>query len=313
MLRALIPAALAAASAVAMTAPAYAQVPSYTTKGPTEAKYLATGPWTVTKTVSATACDSENRLCDIFRPTNLGTNPIKGIASGFKHPVISWANGSGQQPAVYEYLLRHLASWGFIVVASRDDGTGNGATTSSAAQYMINQGNTASSTFYNKVDTANFAALGHSQGAASVVNLHARKNPLFKTFVAYHTSPWFFSLLCCNVTPSTYNNSGVTKSILHWTSDPDSGNLDWYNPVPAPALKAHAQLKYTNHGDVGQGNQINCANSGCGQGTYGYLGYSTAWLMWQLQGATDGANAFKPGGEFFLQNASWSMNVSNIP
>lgn len=309
MLKAFIAAALAATLAV----PAAAQVPAYTTKGPIEAKYQALGPWAVTKTVSAVACDTENRLCDIWYPTNLGTNPIKGLASGFKHPVVSWANGSGQTPIIYEYYLKHLASWGFVVVASRDDGTGNGKTTADAAQYIINQGNSSSSVFYDKIDTANFAAVGHSQGGASVTNLHARKNPLFKTFIGFHTSPWFFSLLCCNVIPGTYNGSGVTKSIFQWSSTPDSGTPDWYNPVPAPALKAFALLKYANHGDVGSGATPNCPNSGCAQGAYPYLGYSTAWLMWQLQGATDGGNAFKQGGEFFLPNINWTTNLSNVP
>lgn len=309
----MLKATIAASLAIAVAASANAQVPSYTTKGPIEAKYQAQGPWAVSKTVSATSCDRENRLCDIWYPSNLGTNPIKGLSSGFKHPVISWANGSGQTPAIYEYFLQHLASWGFIVVASRDDGTGNGGTTADAASYMITQGNTSSSIFYNKVDAANFGAAGHSQGGASITNLHARKNATFKTYVGLHTAPWFFSALCCNVVPSTYNGSGVTKSIFQWSSTPDSGTPDWYNPVPSPALKAYALLKYTNHGDVGQGAIPGCANSGCAQGTYGYLGYSTAWLMWQLQGATDGGTAFKQNGEFFLPNPNWTMNLSNIP
>lgn len=309
----MLKALLAASLAFLVSAPALGQTPAYTVKGPIEAKYQSQGPWAVSKTVSSVKCDRENRLCDIWYPTNLGSNPISGVQTGFKHPVISWANGSGQVPAVYEFFLRHLASWGFVVVASRDDGTGNGDTTVDAANYILNESAKSSSVFYGKLDRSNMGAIGHSQGGASISNLHARKNPLFKTYIGYHTSPFFFSLLCCNVIPSTYNGSGVTASVFQWSSTPDSGTPDWYNPVPSTALKAYAQLKYTKHGDIGQGASPTCSNSGCAQGPAGYLGYSTAWLMWQLQGAADGGAAFKQNGEFFIPNDNWSTNLSNVP
>lgn len=309
MLKALIPASLALGAVACTQAPA----PTYTAKGPIEAKYQARGPWAVTRTISASSCDRENRMCDIWYPTELGSNPLKKMSEGFKHPVISWANGSGEQPGTYSYFLQHLASWGFIVVASRDDGPGEGGTAVDAAQYIINKSNAASSIFYNNVDIANIGAVGHSQGGASVTNLHARKNPLFKTFIALHTSPGWFAQLCCDVQPETYDGSGVTRSIFQWTSTPDSGRPHWYDPVPAPALKAYAALTYARHGDVGQGVGIDCANSRCAQGVRPYLGYSTAWLMWQLQGARDGGDAFKQNGEFLLPDTDWTAALSNVP
>jgi hypothetical protein len=64
--------------------------PNLPTK-PIEQKYYADGPWTVSTTVTATACDSKGDVCDIYFPTNLGAN-------GFHHPIVVWANGSATSP-----------------------------------------------------------------------------------------------------------------------------------------------------------------------------------------------------------------------
>ncbi|MGW5569893.1 hypothetical protein ACWEVD_01725 [Nocardia thailandica] len=285
-------------------------VPAYTTKGPIEAKYQAQGPWAVAKADSGTSCDREQHLCDVWYPAALGTNPLTGAQSGFQHPVLVWANGSGQAPTVYQYYLQHLASWGFIVVTSRDDQTGDGGTTIDAANYLITQAQTPSSVFYGKVDLAEFAAAGHSQGGSSITNLHVHNNPIFKTYVGIHTAPPFFAKFCCGVEPSSYTGATVSGSMFQWSSVNDSGTTDWYDAVPANVQKAFALLQYTNHGDVA--GLPECPDSGCAQGAYGYLGYSTAWLMWQLQGARDGQAAFAPGGEYYLPNPNWARNLSNV-
>ena len=42
------------------------------------------------------------------------------------HPIISWGNGTGVSPSGYAWLLGHLASWGFVVIASESRNTGSG-------------------------------------------------------------------------------------------------------------------------------------------------------------------------------------------
>ncbi|MEV0341796.1 hypothetical protein AB0H49_22500 [Nocardia sp. NPDC050713] len=297
-------------SAGSTVPPVSKDVPGYTPKGPIEAKNQVQGPWAVSQTVSTEACDREQRLCDIWYPSDLGANPLPGQQDGFKHPVIAWANGSGQTPAVYAYYLQHLASWGFIVVASRDDQTGDGGTTADAATYIFEQDKLPSSVFHDKVDTTNVGAAGHSQGGAAIANLHAHASPIFTTYVGFRTAPGFFAGWCCGVTPDTYAGSAVSASIFQWSSTSDSGTPDWYDAVPETAQKAYARLEHTHHGDIG-GNP-GCLDAGCGQGAYGYLGYSTAWLMWQLQGAADGKAPFEQEGEFFRPEPNWSQSLSNV-
>ena len=302
---------LAGALALALAGCAHAPAPVYAVKGPIEARYQAKGPWAVSKLVTDEPCDRENRLCEIWYPTDLGRNPLKGQARGFKHPLISWANGSGQKPMVYAYFLEHLASWGFIVVAAQDESTRDGATTLDAAEYLLKQGRTPSSRFYGKVDASNVGAVGHSQGGAAITSLHAHGNGLFKAYVGFHTAPSWFARVCCNVTPDSYVGSEVTAPILQWSSRPDSGRPDWYEPVPASAPKAYALLTYTHHPDIAA--TPGCTNQPCGQGVEPYLGYSTAWLMWRLQGVNEAGVAFGQKGEFMRPNPSWSLNLSNIP
>lgn len=291
---------------------AQAQIPA--PKGPVEAKYRADGPWTVSTVATTTACDRENKLCDIYYPTNLGTNPIKGLSSGFKHPVIVWANGTGIQSPQYGYYLRHLASWGFIVIASRDDGTGSGGTTIDAANYIIGRGNTSGNIFFGKVDGTNVGASGHSQGGSTILKLASNNTAPFKAYVPIHGVGGFFGLLCCGLTTNNLASVQSSRSILFMgaTGDNDNANenIAFYNATAAGASKAVGILKTSGHSDIF--GSPTC--SVCVIGSYGYLGYPTAWFMWKLQGATDVQVAFKAsGGEFMAAHAGWNFNNSNVP
>lgn len=299
----------ALALAFALPGCADARAPEYRVKGPIEAKYQAQGPFGVKKTVSTDPCDREKRFCDIWYPAKLEEAGGRRATRAMRYPVVSWANGSGQKPEVYDHFLRHLASWGFIVVATRDESTGNGDTTEDAASYVVDLGRDRSSVFFNKVDADNVGAAGHSQGGAAVTSLQARGSPLFKTFIGFHTSPSWFAGLCCKITLKSYRASRGTASIFQWSSKPDSGRPDWYDAAPSGVDKAYALLTYTKHGDIGQGASSTCSSSGCGQGPAAYLGYATAWLVWHLQNEEEAAAAFTPNGEFVRRAPGWTTSL----
>lgn len=299
-----------------MASAAHAQIPA--PKGPVEQKYRATGPWGAVSTAATTAvCDRENNLCDIWYPTNLGTNPITGVSSGFKHPVISWANGTGSPSSKYDYYLRHLASWGFIVIASRDLGTGSGGTTTDAANYIIGRGNAAGNIFSGKVDATNVGASGHSQGGASVIKLASNNTAPFKAFVPIHGPGSWFAVLCCGLSNSNMASTPASKSILFMggMGDPDNANENrsYYTATSNAATKAVGILNTSKHDDI-QGSPGCGTIASCSVGIYAYLGYPTAWFMWKLQGAMDVQAAFKSSGSEFVQaNAAWNFNQSNVP
>jgi hypothetical protein len=89
-----------------------------------------------------------------------------------------------------------------------------------------------------------------------------------------------------------------------------NSNTSFYNATPAGLTKAKAILKGGAHDDIT--GDPTCVLL-CSNGVYGYLGYPTAWLMWQLQGAADGPDAFRqPDGEIFRETVNWQGMISNV-
>lgn len=124
----------------------------------------APGPFTVvTETevgpLAGEGEDGEPVPFTLFRPETLGED-------GRCHPIITWGNGTGSTPALYGVLLRHLASHGFLVIGSDSPNVARGEPPPMVvgAEWLIEQNGDAASPFYQKVDTRNVGATGHSQG-----------------------------------------------------------------------------------------------------------------------------------------------------
>lgn len=113
---------------------------------------------------------------DLYYPTNLG-------AGGFKHPILTWGNGSFGKPSQVGYLLNHMASWGFVVIASEDSMTGPGQTILDAAKFLVNANSDSASIFFIKLNVSQIGAFGHSQGAGGAINALIKSGGLIKTVV----------------------------------------------------------------------------------------------------------------------------------
>lgn len=184
------------------------------------------------------------------------------------------------------------------------------------------------SPFYQRIDFAHVGAAGHSQGASGAANAMFHSGGVIKTTVTFElpNQNWCNPADNCLLTPtltggsgSIFYVSGTADSLI--APDTQSGGTQlnsqtaWYNATPSTMLKAKGLLKGANHNDVT--GTPGCGLLGflkaCANGVYGYLGYPTAWLAWQLKGDAVAGAAFKTGtGEFFTANA-WQGRVSNIP
>jgi len=295
---------------------------SYRANGPIERRYAAEGPWETTTTVSTGACDRENNVCDIWYPTRLGSNPLKGMTSGFRHPVVVFANGTAERvPAEKNaYLLRHLASWGFIVIRSRDGSTGQGDTVIDATNHLLDLSRDPASVFYGKVDAGNIGLAGHSQGAATAALLFSRNSTLFKTYVPIATP----LRAVCVVADCTIDLGALPKvtrgSIFYVGGDLDvisslPTNVGYYLPTANGVDKVMGMIALGGHTEI-EGSP-DCASGGipasCNLGVYPLLGYPTAWFMWKLQGADDGRAAFADDGELATDAPGWLGVLSNVP
>ncbi len=165
--------------------------------------------------------DQQQRF-NIYRPKNLAS-------SGYCHPILVWANGHTDNPepnapmcvvdsgsnkwcGQYLPMMNHLASHGFVVIASLSTTTSKGAPlpTIAGLDWLLEQAEDSTSAYYHRLDTANIGQLGHSEGAMSTCMVASE--PRYKalatlcgtrTLTGVHTPMLFFcggkdSVVSCN-------------------------------------------------------------------------------------------------------------------
>ena len=84
---------------------------SVKTQGAIERTYLARGKYAVGYFESATK-EAKCGKFEVYYPTN---------APGMRFPVIVIANGTGVKASAYSVVLKHYASWGFIIIGNEQE------------------------------------------------------------------------------------------------------------------------------------------------------------------------------------------------
>jgi len=289
--------------------------------GAIEKKYYAQGPWAVTDDLGSQkyCCDSQHHYFDVIYPTNLGAN-------GFSHPILTWGSGTGGTAKGAKYFLDHLASWGFVIIATQDEFTGPGQTILDAANYLVKENNTdTTSIFYHKLNTAQIGAVGHSQGAGGAANALVKSAGTIKTVIPIELPAHMWCTYGTACFDSTKIASGsvffIDGSADLLVSPPfqlpgvttQESIAAFYDAVPAGVPKLKGTLICPNHNDISGQPDCSAAAQPCVVGVYGYLGYPTAWFMDTLQGDTYAHGAFVNGtGEIFSQHKNWEYVASNI-
>jgi hypothetical protein len=286
--------------------------------GMIETKFYATGPWAVTVSTGGACCDSLGNKFDLYYPTNLGSG-------GFQHPILTWGNGTLAVPSQYDYLLRHMASWGFVVIATEDQNTGPGQTILDAANFMVSSNTNSASIFFHKLNVSQIGSFGHSQGAGGSINALLKSGGSIKTVIPIELPSriWCSSLVNCVQTSSfTAGSIFLVDGSNDPISPPTQGPLipgeqsiaAFYNDLPGSVPKLKGTLIGPSHTDVQGQPDCSTAPAGCVSGVYGYLGYPTAWFMDRLQGDASAHGAFVNNtGEMFSQATNWKLVASNIP
>lgn len=294
--------------------------------GPIERKYDASGPAGAVHMTSAAACDRKGNPCEIWYPSDIGL--------GRPRAVLLWANGTSDVPVgkeVYEYLLSHFASWGFVVIATRDGKTGYGDTVLDSLAYLHSLAAQPASPLHRRVDFSQVGVAGHSQGATGAANAMLKSGGAIKTAIAFQLPAqlWCSPADLCLLTPdlkaatsgSIFYVGGTLDALISpdWQlgSSPLNSLTAYYNATPSSLMKAKGLVKLANHNDIlGKpdcGSAALSVTLTCTFGVFGYRGFPTAWLAWQLQGSEEAGAAFRSrSGEFFTAKA-WHSQVSNIP
>jgi hypothetical protein len=178
--------------------------------------------------------------------------------------VILWGNGTFTTPSIYDGLLRHLASHGFIVAAANTSNAGSGQEMLQGLATLTTWNGQSGNRFYQKVDLENVGTTGHSQGGAG--SIRAGADPRVDT-VFPMAGPG--------------NLSAVHVPVLHLVGANDtlkSSALSSFNSATGiPA--AYAELAGADHLTF-------LGNGG------GFRGAATAWARWQLMGDNTAKSQF---------------------
>ncbi|GAB3838096.1 chlorophyllase/cutinase-like alpha/beta fold protein [Kribbella italica] len=181
-------------------------------------------------------------------------------------PVVVWGNGTFAETSVYDGLLRHLASHGFIVAAANTTFSGTGVEMRAGIDLLAGLDQQAGSELYRHVDLQHIGAAGHSQGGQGAINAGADER--IDATVPLQPGPLAL--------PATLKGPALFLS----------GASDFV--VPAPLVLAmwslapegvYASLKGAGHDEpTGDGG--------------GFRGVVTAWFKYQLTGNTAAAEEF---------------------
>ncbi|MDH6280978.1 alpha/beta hydrolase [Prescottella agglutinans] len=280
---------LAAMIAVPMTsgfsAPALASVPA---AGPTApAAPAAPEQQSVSERYAATGVHDVTSVAvpgyQVFYPTDIDTSPDL-------HPVVTFGNGSYATYEQYEQLLRHLASWGFVVVVADSSVTGDGTEILAAARYILAQNDNPESVFHDRIDVAHVAAVGHSQGAGGSINASTHSDGLItSTAVLDLPDPWWASRPV-----DVIDVARLTAPVFYLTGSDDPVST----AIPQAAYHAVSPVPAARGRLLGVGH--NWPSDGGG-----FRGYLTAWLRFTLTDDTDAARAFVGPAPELLADPRW--------
>lgn len=121
--------------------------------------FSARGPYETVSDLSTGPGDDFS----LFTPADPGMG-------GRLHPVITWGNGTFAIPLFYFDFLDHLASHGFVVIASNDLFTGSGEAMLEGVDWILEQNDDPTSFLFQTIDVDSIGATGHSQGGGGTIN-----------------------------------------------------------------------------------------------------------------------------------------------
>lgn len=111
----------------------------------------------------------------VYYPAPVAGEGAPVSAEGAPHPAIAFGHGFLQEPTRYRGTLAHLASWGFVVIATESqaglatDHAQFAADLSASLSFLEQAAGDGASPFHDRVRTEGFGASGHSMGGGASV------------------------------------------------------------------------------------------------------------------------------------------------
>jgi hypothetical protein len=267
---------LALAGTVLALAPSRAEAQAGGCTPPAASNFANAGPFQVTT--------ESNSVTTFYSPAQLGTNGCT------RHPVILWGNGTFTTPTLYDGLLRHWASHGFIVAAAITSNAGTGQEMLQGLDTLTQWNGQSGHRFYQKVDVENVGTTGHSQGGSG--SMRAAQNQRVDT--AFPIEGGFFA--------GGGGDLGARVPTFYMAGENDT-------------LKAGIRAAYDGTSNVaaaygelgGASHLVPLGNGG------GFRGTSTAWARWRLMGDAAAGNQFVGASCGLCTSNDWPVYETNAP
>lgn len=157
--------------------------------------------------------------------------PSALLNNNSKYAILSWANGTGCAPSLYDSLLKEIAKGGYIVVASSETMSADGTAQIAAIDFVIDENSNKSSALYNKVNSSKIGVFGHSQGGRSSVNAGAMDNRISCVLSLAGSS---YTEEAAKLSKPVFFMAGTKDKIV----DADRWLVTAYNSVTGPAVYA---------------------------------------------------------------------------
>jgi pimeloyl-ACP methyl ester carboxylesterase len=194
-------------------------------------------------------------------------------------------------------MLRHLASWGYIVIDNMDKQTGTGASVSKTLDEFLAISGQDGNLFHGKVNTDKMAIAGYSQGACAVA-LAATQYPNAGLYKAIYLCSCPQPQLGVNFKWGEYHFADFKAPVLTF-----AGTGDWDSKIIAP-FEVFTQT----FDEIPEGvPAVQARRSGKDHEQMGGEGdpYMTAWFEYWLKDDQDAGKAFLGEGAELLHNDRW--------
>jgi dienelactone hydrolase len=212
-----------------------------------------------------------NSNCTVYSPVSLTEN----------HPVIVWGNGTGATPTSYVSLLRHWATWGFVVVAANTSFAGSGREMIDCLDSVYQ---TLGEHLSDKVGIS-----GHSQGGGGSIMAGTDSR-------VDATAPIQPNSLGLDVTLSSHSQQNGPMLLLSGSEDkivpPWLHQQQIFNNANVPVFWLNK---------IGAGHFEPSIDGGV------YRGVTTAWFLYKLKDNTDAATLFEGSNCGFCDVNGWEL------
>ncbi|MCG5030003.1 hypothetical protein MAF45_00840 [Mesosutterella sp. OilRF-GAM-744-9] len=202
--------------------------------------------------------------------------------------VLVLCNGTGMRASSAAPMMRHFASWGFMVLGSEDESSWEGLSAQKALDWLLAENERKGSVFYRRVDRKAIGAFGHSQegvGAINAVTVQPGRQ-LYKA--AAIESPTGLPL--ARNLKWTYAPEKVQVPVFYLAS---TGFFGSRIIIPPQELQRLFELSTRSPFRV----MAIRRESDHGEMLYKADGYVTAWFLYWLQGDKEAGSVFRKDGE----------------